>query len=138
VTALSSRGAAVSGTSPNGGVQVTTGVVAKQPTYVYFIQQGYGSIKIGVSHDVAGRCAQMQTGTSKRLRVIAQFPFHSRSDAFAMERSLHAAYAHLRTNGEWFKPALLRELKVKGRRVIGGTKKNPVGGWAGDQILPTA
>ena len=107
-------------------------------TYVYFIQQGFGGIKIGVSDDPASRCAHMQTGTSKPLRVLAQFPFESRSEAFAMERSLHTAYAHLRTNGEWFKPALLRELKVKGRRVIGGTHKNPVGGWAGDQILPTA
>lgn len=105
-------------------------------TYVYFIQQGFGGIKIGVSDDPQSRCATLQTGTSKRLRIIAQFPFESRSEAFAMEHALHSAYAHLRTNGEWFKPGLLRELKVRGRRVIGGTHKNPTGGWAGECELP--
>jgi hypothetical protein len=103
-------------------------------TYVYFIQQGYGGIKVGVSDDPGARCAHMQTGTSKRLRVLARFPFASRAEAFEMERSLHAKFAHLRTSGEWFKPALLRELKVGGRRLIGGTKRNPTGGLAGAAI----
>lgn len=107
-------------------------------TYVYFIQQGFGGIKIGVSDDPKARCAAMQTGTSKPLRIIAQFPFSSRSEAFAMEKTLHRGYAHLRTNGEWFKPGLLRELKVGGKRIIGGTKKRPHGGLAADAILPDA
>ena len=103
-------------------------------TYVYFIQQGFGGVKIGVSDDPDARCAQMQTGTSKPLRVIARFPIEGRAAAFSLERELHVKFAHLRTSGEWFKPAVLRELKVGGRRLIGGTKRNPAGGVAAGHI----
>lgn len=130
--------ASVSGNEVKPRMPVQAAERQVQRCYVYFIQQGYGNIKIGVSHDPQARCAQMQTGSAKVLRVLIQFPFESRAEAFAMEKSLHAAYAHLRVNGEWFKRALLRELKVRGRRVVGGTYKNPTGGWAGGQILPVA
>lgn len=100
-------------------------------TYVYFIQQGFGGIKIGVSENPEARCAHLQTATPKKLRVIAKFVFDSRAQAFGMERDLHAEYAHLRMKGEWFRRAILREMKIRGKRIIGGTCRNPVGGWLG-------
>jgi predicted GIY-YIG superfamily endonuclease len=95
-------------------------------TYVYFIQQGYGAIKIGVSDDPDQRLLKLQTGTSRALRVIAKFPFSTRAAAFDMERDLHLKFCHLRLSGEWFKRRLLKELKIQGKRVIGGTSKNPI------------
>lgn len=103
-------------------------------TYLYFIQRGFGSIKIGVSDDPDARCADLQTGNSQRLRVIAKFPMGSRTAAFALEKELHERFAHLCLSGEWFRHRVLREMKVKGKRVIGGTPRNPMvrtpTGWA--------
>ncbi len=102
-------------------------------TYLYFIQRGCGSIKIGVSDDPESRCQQLQTGAEKALRVIAKFPMDSRAAAFSVEKQLHAKYAHLRMSGEWFKRRILKEMKVGGRRLIGGTSRNPMvrtsSGW---------
>jgi hypothetical protein len=95
-------------------------------TYLYFIQRGCGSIKIGVSDDPQARLAQLQTGAEKQLRIIATFPMESREAAFAMEGDLHRKYDHLRMSGEWFKRRILREMKVGGKRLIGGTSKNPM------------
>jgi len=101
----------------------------KMSTYVYFIQQGHGgSIKIGVSDDPDYRCKQMQTATARPLRVIARLPCQSRAQAFDLERELHTKFSHLRMGGEWFKRRILKELKVDGRRLIGGTSKAPKGG----------
>lgn len=96
--------------------------------YVYFIQQGFGAIKIGVSGDPDSRCIAMQTGTSKTLRVIARIPFTNRDEAFSMEKELHEKYIHLRLKGEWFKRGLLREMRIGRKRLIGGTGKNPHNG----------
>jgi predicted GIY-YIG superfamily endonuclease len=103
-------------------------------TFVYFIQQGCGSIKIGVSSDPEKRLKTMQTGTSKQLRLLISVPFESRSEAFAIERELHSKYAHLRTRGEWFHPRFVKEFRKKGKnspRLIGGTRNNPSGGLLG-------
>jgi hypothetical protein len=67
----------------------------------------------------------MQTGTSKRLRVIAKFPCSDRNEAFSIERELHEKYERFRGRGEWFKPAILRAMKCGQKRIIGGTHKNP-------------
>lgn len=100
--------------------------------YVYFIQQGRGSIKIGVSDDPERRLKELQTATSRQLRLIAKLCLPNRAAAFDLEKDLHAAYGHLRGTGEWFKPRILREMKVNlgdgrgKRRLIGGTHKNPI------------
>lgn len=96
-------------------------------TYVYFIQCGFGSVKIGVSDDPDERCATLQTGSQKPLRVIARFPMQNKAEAYAMERALHERLAPWRMKGEWFRKAILRELRGPGRkRLIGGTARNPV------------
>jgi predicted GIY-YIG superfamily endonuclease len=94
-------------------------------TYVYFIQQGSGSIKIGVSDDPETRCATLQTATSRYLRIIAKFPFKSRSEAFSVEKELHQRFEKYRSRGEWFRPRILRVMRIGGKRLITGTNKNP-------------
>lgn len=95
-------------------------------TFLYFIQRGYGSIKIGVSDDPETRLSHLQTGAEKPLRLIAKFPMSSRAEAFAVEKEVHERFAHLRLTGEWFKKRLLYELKFGGKRLIGGTTKHPM------------
>jgi hypothetical protein len=100
--------------------------------YVYFIQQGRGSIKIGVSEDPDRRLKELQTGTSRQLRLIAKLCLPNRAAAFDLEKELHIAYGYLRGSGEWFKPAILRQMRMNlgdgrgKRRLIGGTHKNPI------------
>lgn len=102
-------------------------------TYLYFIQRGYGCFKIGVSDNPETRLAQLQTASDKPLRLVAKFPMPSRAAAFDLEKQLHTEYAYLRLNGEWFRRSLVRHLKFKGKRIIGGTPKNPLvrttNGW---------
>jgi len=92
-------------------------------TYVYFIQQGYGAIKIGVSDDPDKRCSDMQTGSSKRLRVVARIPMEDRRQAMNLEKELHAAFSSLRIRGEWFNRRIIRNGKMK--KMFSGTLKNP-------------
>ena len=100
-------------------------------TYVYFIQQGRGSVKIGVSDDPEKRLRTMQTGNQKPLRLLGSVPFQSRSDAFEVEKYLHEKYSHYRSKGEWFRRAVLKEIKIKGKRLIGGSGNRPGGGLIG-------
>lgn len=85
-------------------------------TYVYFIQHGYGSIKIGVSDNPEERCKQLQTGNQKKLRVICKFPFERRRTALDLERELHEKFKEHRLEGEWFRKSILR--KFKNRAVL--------------------
>jgi predicted GIY-YIG superfamily endonuclease len=55
-------------------------------TYVYFIQKGYGSVKIGVADNPEQRLRSLQTGNHGELHLIAKLPCSSRSAAFEMER----------------------------------------------------
>lgn len=86
----------------------------KMITYVYFIQRGYGAIKIGVSNDPEERCRQLQTADYKILHVIAKFPMPSRQAAFTMEKELHEKLSNYRLkNGEWFKRGIVNEFQDK-------------------------
>ncbi len=94
--------------------------------YVYFIQQGKGSIKIGVSANPEGRLKELQTGTSKILSLLLKVPMPSRMAAMTVEKDLHAKYAQFRGSGEWFHRRILKELKVRGTRLIGGSYVHPM------------
>ena len=83
--------------------------------YVYMIQKGYGSIKIGVSANPEDRLAELQTGNHGELHLIAKFPFESRSMALTMEKELHVKFADSRLKGEWFKKRILREFKDRAK-----------------------
>lgn len=64
---------------------------------VYFIADGTGHVKIGISNDVPARMAQLQTGNPTRLRLLAVCP-----GGEPLERQLHQQFAHVRAEGEWF------------------------------------
>jgi predicted GIY-YIG superfamily endonuclease len=84
----------------------------KKICYVYFIQRGYGAIKIGVSYNPEERCRHLQTADYKILHVIAKFPMPSRQTAFDMEKELHEKFSNYRlTNGEWFKRGIINEFQ---------------------------
>ncbi len=67
---------------------------------VYFIQCGdHGPVKIGFTRSLGARIGQLQRDQSERLRVLAATP-----GTFQTERTTHARFAHLRIDGEWFRP----------------------------------
>lgn len=83
--------------------------------YVYMIQKGYGSIKIGVSNNPEFRLKQLQTGNHGSLYLIAKFPFESRKEAESMEKDLHVKFQSYRLEGEWFKKGILRLFKSRSK-----------------------
>lgn len=92
-------------------------------TYLYFIQQGYGAIKIGIADDPGARLAQMQTGNSKELRLLLAVPFEERKVAYDLEQELHASLIEHRIRGEWFNRRIVRHGKLK--KLFKGTLKEP-------------
>lgn len=71
--------------------------------WVYFIRGG-DFVKIGWSGDPDRRRDGLATGSPFELEVIGKVP-----GSVLDERAFHAAFAHLRANGEWFaaKPELI-------------------------------
>lgn len=94
--------------------------------YVYFIQQGHGAIKIGMSDEPESRLAELQTGAPRKLRILLKIPFSSRREAFEFERTMHELFSEFRLSGEWFDRRLLRHAKYKGKRIFGGSYNNPI------------
>jgi len=70
-------------------------------TFVYVVgpAEGTGAHKIGISVDVTGRLASLQTGHPARLAVAFAVP-HRR--AARVEALAHSALADWRLSGEWF------------------------------------
>ena len=89
--------------------------VKKMSYYVYFIQKGYGSIKIGVSDNPEKRLKQLQTGNHGSLFIIAKFPFETRREALSLEYDLHKMFKNDKINGEWFKKSILRKFKDRSK-----------------------
>lgn len=80
--------------------------------YVYLIQRGHGSVKIGVAKDPEQRCRNLQTANHRKLRVIVAIPCVSQSAAYRLERDLHARLARYRLGtGEWFRKSVIRALR---------------------------
>lgn len=82
--------------------------------FVYFVQSGEGGpIKIGWSQDVERRILQLQTANAHRLHLIGRVPGRMEDEA-----AMHAKFAHLRMEGEWFRDhSEIREYL----RQVGGT-----------------
>ncbi len=84
-----------------GDWQLVESVAGAQPTsWVYFISDEDGYIKIGVTNSIESRVAQLQTSSRQELRLIAKVP-----GDFTTESELHQRFAHARVRGEWFRPA---------------------------------
>jgi len=90
-------------------------------TYLYFIGAAgrEDPIKIGITDNLEDRLRQLQTGASRPLKIIAQFPMESRQLALTAERELHSKYANYRLKGEWFRPKIMRKIlrQMTGKRV---------------------
>jgi len=68
------------------------------PCRVYFIgTDDMSEVKIGSSSTPAARLTSLQTGSSKRLSILATIP-----GTQVEERALHKRFARLRSHGEWF------------------------------------
>jgi T5orf172 domain len=74
-------------------------IAARDGSSVYFADAG-GSIKIGWSKKVSARLAQLQTGSAVPIKLLGTMP-----GGLAVERRVHARFAHLRLSGEWFTAA---------------------------------
>jgi predicted GIY-YIG superfamily endonuclease len=71
---------------------------------VYVIQAGDdGPCKIGVSANPERRLAQLQTGNSARLVLVALYLCQTWLIAKTLEASVHVALAPFRLMGEWFR-----------------------------------
>jgi len=71
---------------------------APAPCWVYFMQEGYGAIKIGNSRQPEIRRADLQRGTPKELKILAILP-----GDYRIERRFHKALWRYRSHGEWFR-----------------------------------
>ena len=91
--------------------------------YVYFIQAGYGAIKVGMAKNPEKRLADMQVSSSKPLRIVAKFPMPDRERARCLEKELHGLFADERIRGEWFNRRIVRKGRM--RKLFGGTLKQP-------------
>lgn len=70
--------------------------------YVYFIRDGLGHIKIGMSNDVQSRLAELQTANPMDLEYYRGLKFKNISDARKAEKELHKMFRDVRLRGEWF------------------------------------
>lgn len=69
-------------------------------------------VKVGVTTDVTGRLAALQTGSAKPLGLLYALGLPSRLMALGLERSFHLAEAEHRLSGEWFDLEPLRAMKL--------------------------
>lgn len=67
--------------------------------YVYVVQ-GHGAVKIGVTSDLDGRLASLQTGSPYPLDMVYSIPIAG--DAYAVEAEAHDMLDRHRLAGEWF------------------------------------
>lgn len=65
---------------------------------VYFARAG-DAVKIGVSRNVRRRVQMLSTCSPFPIQLLAVMP-----GGIQDERALHRRFAHLRMNGEWFRP----------------------------------
>lgn len=74
-----------------------------QYSYVYFITDGQGHIKIGKADDTYKRIKELQTGNPYKLSFLLTVMLDSVSDTFELEQELHSKFSQYRMEGEWFK-----------------------------------
>lgn len=58
--------------------------------------------KIGISNNVVGRIASIQTGNPRKLSLVAAISIADRTIIKTLESALHEHYADRRLEGEWF------------------------------------
>lgn len=71
-----------------------------RPTFIYFVQDEAGQIKIGKTRNVFRRVRDMQVASGRPLTVLGVYP-----GVEADERKIHERFRKSRVHGEWFSPA---------------------------------
>lgn len=70
--------------------------------HVYFVESGPGGpIKIGWSQDVPRRISELQVANAHKLNLLGVLP-----GTMKKEGELHALFAHIRMEAEWFQNTL--------------------------------
>jgi hypothetical protein len=71
--------------------------------YLYLLQSGHSEyFKIGHSDNIEVRIANLQAGNPHGIRLVCSANM-DRDAAISMEHTLHAVFAKLRSNREWFR-----------------------------------
>lgn len=71
-------------------------------SYVYFITDSHGHIKIGKADDTYKRLNELQTGNPYKLSILLTVMMTSVNDAFSLEQELHKLFKDYQLEGEWF------------------------------------
>jgi hypothetical protein len=69
---------------------------------IYVMEEEGGLVKIGVATNPFRRLAMLQCGNPRKMTLRAVYA-GSRSDCFALEKEILAAFADARVLGEWIK-----------------------------------
>lgn len=73
------------------------------PSFVYFISDGHGHIKIGKADNTTERMKELQVGNPFRLHQILNIMVDSQETAYNMESALHRHFKNYQMEGEWFR-----------------------------------
>lgn len=79
-----------------------------RPCYVYCIGHELkcgsldGPVKFGITEDPGKRLAQLQTGSPRKLAVLAVIMMPERKFASHLEKYIHGHFEENRLSGEWF------------------------------------
>ena len=79
-------------------------------SFVYFITDGHGHIKIGKADDTSQRIKELQTGNPYKLSFLLTVILPSVEEAFDLEQELHSIFDDYRMEGEWFEEPPVLEL----------------------------
>lgn len=89
---------------------------------IYFLQEGteVGAVKIGYAAKPQDRIGDLQTGNSKKLRVL----FEMEGDK-VLEQTIHEMFAENRFRGEWFHMTDALLWFIKGAQMVAGSLSKP-------------
>jgi hypothetical protein len=73
------------------------------------------SVKIGISttSGINNRLSSIQTGNSKKIKLLHTAIVNSKEDSFLAEKNLHNFFKDSRINGEWFSGGILNKCSMK-------------------------
>ena len=77
----------------------------KDEYFVYFIYDGWFSVKIGYSDDYEKRIKELQAGNPLKLYVVDAICVNNEIRARLLEKALHKMFESEKMIGEWFKAA---------------------------------
>lgn len=79
-------------------------------SYVYFITDNHGHIKIGKANNTMERLKELQTGNPYKLMPVLNIWVESEELAFNIETALHKKLRNCQMEGEWFRAAPVMQL----------------------------